>query len=134
MARNHMNPHHKRADPWKVTLVDIGEESMSGGRLKRVQEYIKDESDFFFTYGDGVADVNIAKTLDFHRYHGKLATLTATYPPGRFGVLTIEQDSVRSFREKPKGDGAMINGDFFVLSPKVIDLIDTIRPLGNKTH
>ncbi|ASA55963.1 glucose-1-phosphate cytidylyltransferase [Vibrio gazogenes] len=124
MAKNHMHVHHKRADPWKVTLVDTGEESMTGGRLKRVREYIKDESDFFFTYGDGVADVNIAKTLDFHRSHGKLATLTATYPPGRFGVLTIEQDSVRSFQEKPKGDGAMINGGFFVLSPKVIDLID----------
>ncbi|SJN57329.1 Glucose-1-phosphate cytidylyltransferase [Vibrio ruber DSM 16370] len=124
MAKNHMHVHHKRADPWKVTLVDTGEESMTGGRLKRVQEYIKDESEFFFTYGDGVADVNIAKTLDFHRSHGKLATLTATYPPGRFGVLTIEQNAVRSFQEKPKGDGAMINGGFFVLSPKVIDLID----------
>ncbi|MDW6002173.1 glucose-1-phosphate cytidylyltransferase [Vibrio mangrovi] len=124
MAKNEMHVHHKRAEPWKVTLVDTGENSMTGGRLRRVREYIQNEPEFFFTYGDGVADINIAKTLDFHRSHGKLATLTATYPPGRFGVLTIERNAVRSFQEKPKGDGAMINGGFFVLSPKVIDLIE----------
>ncbi|MFM2482046.1 glucose-1-phosphate cytidylyltransferase [Celerinatantimonas sp. YJH-8] len=123
MANNEMHVHHKRVEPWKVTLVDTGETSMTGGRLRRVKEYLQGESEFFFTYGDGVADIDIGKTLDFHRSHGKLATLTATYPLGRFGALAITQNQVRSFREKPKGDGGMINGGFFVLSPKVIDLI-----------
>ncbi|MFM2484530.1 glucose-1-phosphate cytidylyltransferase [Celerinatantimonas yamalensis] len=125
MSKNEMCVHHKRAEPWKVTLVDTGEHSMTGGRLRRVREYLEDESEFFFTYGDGVADVDIAKSLEFHRNHGKLATLTATYPPGRFGALKIEQNSVQSFQEKPRGDGGMINGGFFVLSPKVINLIDS---------
>lgn len=114
----------KRAEPWRITLVDTGDTTMTGGRLKRVAEYIKDEPEFLFTYGDGVGDVDITNTIEFHRQHGKLATLTATYPPGRFGALDIKEQQVVSFQEKPKGDGGMINGGFFVLSPKVIDYID----------
>lgn len=120
MRSNRMEVHHKRAEPWNVTLVDTGDESMTGGRLKRVASYVKDEEAFCFTYGDGVGDIDIAKTIEFHRQHGKAATLTATYPPGRFGALDMENGQVRSFREKPKGDGAMINGGYFVLSPKVL--------------
>tara|TARA_R110001592_G_scaffold189677_1_gene435184 strand:- start:688 stop:1461 length:774 start_codon:yes stop_codon:yes gene_type:complete len=120
---NSMEVHHKRAEPWKVTLVDTGDNSMTGGRLKRVAKYLQDEEEFCFTYGDGVGDMNIAETIDFHKKHGKLATLTGTYPPGRFGALDITDGQVLNFKEKPKGDGAMINGGFFVLSPKVIDYI-----------
>ena len=123
MRENRMEVHHKRAEPWNVTLVDTGDASMTGGRLKRVAEYVKNDEAFLFTYGDGVSDVNIRDTIDFHLSHGKLATLTATFPPGRFGALDIQNKQIRSFKEKPKGDGAMINGGFFVLSPKVIDLI-----------
>jgi glucose-1-phosphate cytidylyltransferase len=121
---NTMEVHHKRAEPWKVTLVDTGDNSMTGGRLKRVAKYLKDEDAFCFTYGDGVGDMNIAETIDFHKKSGKLATLTATYPPGRFGALDITDGKVLNFKEKPKGDGAMINGGFFVLSPKVLDYIE----------
>ncbi len=124
MSLNTMEVHEKRAEPWKVTLVDTGENTMTGGRLKRVAEYLRDEEEFLFTYGDGVADLDITKTIEFHRQHGKLATLTATYPPGRFGALKIEDHRVVSFQEKPQGDGGMINGGFFVLSPQVIDYID----------
>lgn len=123
MQANAMHVHEKRAEPWKVTLVDTGDESMTGGRLGRVAEYVKDEEAFCFTYGDGVGDIDISATLDFHRKHGKQATLTATFPPGRFGALDIQSQQVMSFKEKPKGDGAMINGGFFVLSPKVLNLI-----------
>lgn len=123
MRANAMRVHEKRAEPWKVTLVDTGDESMTGGRLGRVAEYVKDEEAFCFTYGDGVGDIDISATLDFHRKHGKQATLTATFPPGRFGALDIQSQQVVSFKEKPKGDGAMINGGFFVLSPKVLSLI-----------
>jgi glucose-1-phosphate cytidylyltransferase len=122
MSANHMEVHHQRAEPWKITLVDTGDNSMTGGRLKRVYEHIKDEDAFCFTYGDGVSDVNIAETISFHKKHGKLATLTSTFPPGRFGVLEISNNEVKSFKEKPKGD--FINGGFFVLSPKVISRID----------
>jgi glucose-1-phosphate cytidylyltransferase len=121
---NTMEVHHKRAEPWKVTLVDTGDNSMTGGRLKRVAKYLKNEDAFCFTYGDGVGDMNIAETIDFHKKNGKLATLTATYPPGRFGALDITDGKVLNFKEKPKGDGAMINGGFFVLSPKVLDYIE----------
>jgi glucose-1-phosphate cytidylyltransferase len=121
---NSMEVHHKRAEPWKVTLVDTGDNSMTGGRLKRVAKYLKGEEAFCFTYGDGVGDMNIAETIEFHKKNGKLATLTATYPPGRFGALDITDGKVQNFKEKPKGDGAMINGGFFVLSPKVIDYIE----------
>ena len=115
--------HHKRAEPWRVTLIDTGDTSMTGGRLARVADHVKDEEAFFFTYGDGVGDIDITASLAFHRQHGKKATLTATYPPGRFGALDIQNRQVRSFQEKPKGDGAMINGGFFVLSPKVLSYV-----------
>lgn len=123
MRDNNMEVHNKRAEPWNITLVDTGENSMTGGRLRRVAEYIKDEESFCFTYGDGVGDINISKAIDFHQKHGKAATLTATYPPGRFGALDIQNTQVMNFMEKPKGDGSMINGGFFVLSPKVLDYL-----------
>lgn len=121
---NTVEYHDKRAEPWKVTLVDTGDGSMTGERLIRVADYIKDEDSFCFTYGDGLGDVDIAAAIRFHQSHSKLATLTATYPPGRFGAIDIQQKKVASFKEKPKGDGAMINGGFFVLSPDVLDYID----------
>ncbi len=124
MKANEMIVHEKRAEPWKVTLVDTGEESMTGGRLRRVAEYVKDEEFFFFTYGDGVGDIDITKSIEFHRSHSKKATLTATYPPGRFGALNIEGGRITEFTEKPQGDGGMINGGFFVLSPKVLDYLE----------
>lgn len=120
MRENKMEIHSRRAEPWKVTLVDTGEHSMTGGRLRRVADYIRGEEAFFFTYGDGVGDIDISETLKFHRAHGKQATLTATFPPGRFGAIDIQGGRVNSFKEKPKGDGAMINGGFFVLSPEVL--------------
>lgn len=123
MQDNQMKVHQKRAEPWVVTLVDTGDESMTGGRLKRVADYVKDEEAFCFTYGDGVGDINISAVIEFHKSHGKDATLTATYPPGRFGALDISNGQVLNFKEKPKGDGAMINGGFFVLSPKVLSRI-----------
>ena len=124
MKDNRMEVHHKRAEPWTVTLVDTGDESMTGGRLKRVSSYLENEEMFCFTYGDGVADIDINKLIDFHKYHGKEATLTATFPPGRFGALDIVDEEVRRFQGKPQGDGARINGGFFVLLPKVLDGID----------
>jgi glucose-1-phosphate cytidylyltransferase len=124
MKSNQMHVHERRAEPWTVTLVDTGDESMTGGRLMRVADYIKDEEAFCFTYGDGVGDIDISASIDFHFSHGKAATLTATYPPGRFGALDIQGRQIKSFKEKPKGDGAMINGGFFVLSPKVLEYID----------
>lgn len=124
MRHNRMQVHAGRAEPWTVTLVDTGDESMTGGRLRRVRRYVEDEAAFCFTYGDGVSDLDISATLAFHRRHGKLATMTATYPPGRFGAVDIDSGRVRSFQEKPRGDGGMINGGFFVLSPAVIDRID----------
>jgi glucose-1-phosphate cytidylyltransferase len=123
MQRNEMEVHSRNAEPWKVTLVDTGAETLTGGRLKRVQDYVKNEEAFCFTYGDGVSDVNIGELIKFHKAHGKLATLTATQPPGRFGALDFNGSQVNSFQEKPQGDGAWINGGFFVLSPKVIDYI-----------
>ncbi|HBI22387.1 MAG TPA: glucose-1-phosphate cytidylyltransferase, partial [Legionella sp.] len=123
MKNNQMKVHEQRAEPWTVTLVDTGENTMTGGRLKRVAEYVKDEEAFCFTYGDGVANVDVSELIKFHKMHGKHATLTATYPPGRFGALDIQNDQIRQFKEKPRGDGAMINGGFFVLSPHVIQRI-----------
>jgi glucose-1-phosphate cytidylyltransferase len=123
MANNRMEVHHKHAEPWRVTLVDTGEDTMTGGRLKRVADYLKNEEAFCFTYGDGVANVDIAASIAFHKAHGKLATVTAVLPPGRFGSLARDGDTVRGFIEKPRGDGGWINGGFFVLSPKVIDTI-----------
>lgn len=123
MRENRMHVHERRAEPWQVTLVDTGDESMTGGRLKRVAEHVKNETEFCFTYGDGVGDIDITASIAFHRAHGKPATLTATLPPGRFGALDMHEGEVRSFKEKPKGDGAMINGGFFVLNPSVIDYV-----------
>jgi len=120
MRSNTMDVHHKRAEPWTVTLVDTGENSMTGGRLGRVSKYIENDEMFCFTYGDGVGDIDIGASIAFHKQHGKAATLTATFPPGRFGALDIREGKVLNFKEKPKGDGAMINGGFFVLSPKVL--------------
>lgn len=124
MTNNSMQVHSGKAEPWRVTLVDTGEDTMTGGRLKRILPYVKDEDVFCMTYGDGVSDVNITELLAFHKSHGGSATVTATLPPGRFGALEINGDKVVGFKEKPKGDGAMINGGFFVLSPKVLDLIE----------
>ena len=123
MQQNDMNVHHRHVEPWKVTLINTGINTNTGGRLKRVQEYIKDENAFCFTYGDGLADVNITELLSFHQRHGKWATVTAVQPPGRYGALDCEGDNVRGFVEKPKGDGGLINGGFFVLKPDVLELI-----------
>jgi glucose-1-phosphate cytidylyltransferase len=123
MVNNQMQVHQRHAEPWKVTLVDTGDSTMTGGRLKRVHDYVKDEDTFCMTYGDGVSDVNITELIAFHKEQDVKATLTATIPPGRFGALNLRGTKVDSFMEKPKGDGAMINGGFFVLSPKVIDYI-----------
>jgi len=123
MKENSMKVHRDRTEPWVVTLVDTGDNSMTGGRLGRVSEYVKNEQAFCFTYGDGISDVNISELVAFHNSHGKDATLTAVYPPGRFGSLDIVNNQVTRFKEKPKGDGSLINGGFFVLSPKVLDRI-----------
>lgn len=124
MKENKMEVHEKRVEPWTVTLVDTGDASMTGGRLRRVAQHLEGEDAFCFTYGDGVSNVDIGALVSFHRNHGKDATLTATFPPGRFGALDIEDKQILNFKEKPKGDGAMINGGFFVLSPKVIQRIE----------
>ena len=121
---NKMEVHSKRAENWKVTLIDTGSDTMTGGRLKRVANFLDQEEQFCFTYGDGVSDVNISDLIKFHHSKNKLATVTAVIPPGRYGALEVQQNDVKSFVEKPKGDKALINGGFFVLSPKVIDLID----------
>ena len=124
MTTNTMQVHERHAEPWKVTLVDTGEHTMTGGRLKRVLPYLQGEDAFCFTYGDGVSDVDISKLIAFHRAHGKAATVTAVQPPGRYGALNIVGEQVAGFMEKPRGDGAMINGGFFVLSPSVIERIE----------
>ncbi|HBC24302.1 MAG TPA: glucose-1-phosphate cytidylyltransferase [Pseudomonas sp.] len=123
MAENRMHIHNQKAEPWRVTLVDTGENTATGGRLKRVRGYLSDET-FCLTYGDGVADIDIAQLIGSHRAHGKLATVTAVQPPGRFGALDLQGEQVRGFQEKPLGDGGWINGGFFVLEPSVFDYID----------
>ena len=123
MARNRMEVHEQHAEPWKVTLIDTGQDTLTGGRLKRVRDYIGNGS-FCFTYGDGVSDINISALIKFHRSHGKRATVTAIQPPGRYGSLNLQDTTVHSFQEKPAGDGAWINGGFFLLEPSVIDLIE----------
>lgn len=123
LTNNQVKIHNNGTEPWRVTLVDTGEKTMTGGRLKRIQPYLGNE-DFCFTYGDGVGDINIKQLIAFHREQGRLATLTATRPSGRFGALTLEQNKVTHFIEKPPGDSAWINGGFFVLSPQVINYID----------
>jgi glucose-1-phosphate cytidylyltransferase len=124
MRENTMKVHDQRAEDWNVTLVDTGETSMTGGRLRRVADYVRDDEAFCFTYGDGVGSMDISAAVAFHKSHGKAATLTATFPPGRFGALDISAGQVLNFKEKPKGDGAMINGGFFVLSPQVLHYLE----------
>ena len=137
MQNNKMEVHHQNAEPWRVTLIDTGDETLTGGRLKRVERYIKDDDAFCFTYGDGVADVDISALIAFHNSHGKLATVTAVQPPGRYGALKMDGFEVRGFTEKPKGDGGWINGGFFVLSPKCLAYIAgdsvawEVEPLSN---
>ena len=123
MQKNAMEVHEKKAEPWKVTLIDTGEHSATGDRLKKVENYLKHESEFCFTYGDGLSDVNISELIKFHRHHKKLATVTAVAPPGRYGALERSGERVIGFSEKPRGDGGLINGGFFVLSPRVLSLI-----------
>lgn len=125
---NKVEIHQNNSEPWRVTLVETGEETMTGGRLKKVSSYIGNE-DFCFTYGDGVSTVNISELISFHKEQGRLATVTAVQPPGRFGVLDFNQNKVQGFKEKPQGDGAWINGGFFVLSPKVIDYIENDKTI-----
>jgi glucose-1-phosphate cytidylyltransferase len=119
VSRNEMEIHQSTAEPWKVTLVDTGESTLTGGRLKRVMEYVRDEDAFCFTYGDGLSNVDIGELVAFHREEGTMATVTAVQPPGRFGALDMNENRIRGFQEKPEGDGAFINGGFFVLSPEV---------------
>lgn len=135
---NSIEVHHKKANPWKVTLIDTGDSTQTGGRLRKIKDYI--DGDFCMTYGDGVGSVNITELIEFHRQHGKLATISAVQPLGRFGALSLNETQVDSFLEKPQGDGGWINGGFFVLNPKALDLIegdDTIweqQPLETLAH
>jgi glucose-1-phosphate cytidylyltransferase len=124
MQNNRMQVHEHKAEPWKVTLVDTGEHTMTGGRLKRIAAYVRDDPAFCMTYGDGLSNHDIAASIAFHRAHGKLATVTAVQPPGRYGALDMNGTQVNGFTEKPRGEGGWINGGFFVLSPKVLDAID----------
>jgi glucose-1-phosphate cytidylyltransferase len=124
MTNNQMEVHQKHAEPWKVTLIDTGENTQTGGRLRRVKDYIENDQAFCFTYGDGVSNVDIRASIEFHRHHGKLATVAAVLPPGRFGALRRLGKQVTGFVEKPRGESSVINGGFFVLSPRVLDTID----------
>lgn len=124
LQQNAIEVHRKRSEPWRITLVDTGADTMTGGRIKAIRSYLDENEPFCLTYGDGVADIDIKALLDFHRAHGRKGTITAVAPPGRFGALGFEGDRVTSFQEKPDGDGAQINGGFFVMHPSVIDLID----------
>ena len=124
MQKNEMQVHQQNAEPWKVTLIDTGDDTLTGGRLKRVADYVKDEESFCFTYGDGVSDINISELIRFHKQHGKSASVTAVQPPGRYGALEMAGSQVNGFIEKPRGDGGLINGGFFVLSPGCLDLIE----------
>lgn len=131
LQKNTMEVHHNTSEPWKVTLVDTGENTMTGGRLKRVQKYLGNQ-DFCMTYGDGVSDIDIKASLEFHKKHGKLATMTAVQPPGRFGALDLDGTRIKTFKEKPMGDGNWINGGFFILNPKVLDLVDSDKTVWEK--
>lgn len=125
LAGNEVQVHNRRAEDWRVTLIDTGDNTLTGGRLKRIGNFLRDEESFCFTYGDGVANVNIADLIDFHKAHGRDATVTSVVPPGRFGAVETDgAGRVTAFVEKPRGDGARINGGFFVLSPKVLDIIE----------
>ena len=132
LEKNQMQVHNNSSEPWRVTLVDTGEATMTGGRLKRVRAHVGDDDAFCFTYGDGVGDVDIGALIAHHRQHGLLATLTATQPPGRFGTVELDGHHVRQFQEKPHGDGAWINAGFFVLSPKIIDYIDNDQTIWER--
>jgi len=123
LSDNNIKIHNNYSESWKITLVNTGEDSMTGGRIKRISEYVKDEDFFCLTYGDGLSNVNIAESINFHKKHQKLATVTAVQPSGRFGALEIENNKITKFQEKPKGDGGYINGGFFILSPKAISYI-----------
>ena len=129
---NNIEIHNKRAEPWRITLVDTGPQTMTGGRLLRVKDFLKDEEDFCLTYGDGVGDINVTELINFHRKNGKLATLTSVYPPGRFGAVEINDGTVTEFQEKPLGDSGQINGGFFVLNRKVFDLIQNDQTVWEK--
>lgn len=124
LRNNDMQVHHARSEPWRITLVETGSDTQTGGRLKAIQPFLNGDDAFCFTYGDGVADIDASDLIRFHRSHGKKATITAVVPPGRFGALEFEGDLVTSFREKPAGDGGLINGGFFVAHPSVLDLIE----------
>ena len=132
MSKNEIEIHQERVEPWKVTLIDTGEQTMTGGRIKRIKEYLDDGEDFCLTYGDGLANIDITKLIAFHKNHGKVATLSAIYPPGRFGALDIIENQVTSFFEKPRGDGALINGGFFVLNLKTFDYIQGDNTIWEK--
>lgn len=127
MQYNRMDVHQQKAEPWRVTLVDTGEQTLTGGRLKRVADYVRGEEAFCFTYGDGLADIDISREIAFHQKHGKWATIAAVQPPGRYGALQLNGVKVAGFMEKPRGDGGLINGGFFVLSPRCLDLIEGDR-------
>lgn len=131
MSNNKMEVHQNSAEPWKVTLVDTGEETMTGGRIKRIQQYVGNQ-DFCLTYGDGVSSVNIGELVEFHKKQNTLATVTATQPPGRFGAMDIDGVKIQKFSEKPQGDGVWINGGFFVLKPQVFSLIDNDQTIWEK--
>ena len=132
LAQNSLEVHEKRSEPWKITLVETGADTQTGGRLKAVRKYLTPDEPFFFTYGDGVSSVDVTAQFAFHKAHGRKATITAVAPPGRFGALEFDGDKVTAFREKPAGDGGLINGGFFVLDPSVIDLIDAPETLWEK--
>lgn len=132
LTNNHMEVHERHAEPWRVTLLDTGENTMTGGRLLRVKSHVAAEKEFFFTYGDGVADIDINQLLAFHQKMQVKATITAVFPPGRFGAIDIDQKKVTSFTEKPKGDGGMINGGFFVLTPDVFDLLENDKTIWER--
>ena len=123
MSNNDIKIHQERAEPWKVTLIDTGENTMTGGRIKRIKDYLDGDDDFCLTYGDGVSNINITELIMFHKSHGKIATLSSVFPQARFGSLQIEKNQVKKFIEKPRGDGALINGGFFVINKKAVELI-----------
>ena len=132
MDENRMEVHDSTTEPWRITLVDTGDSTQTGGRIKRVAKYLKGEDDFCLTYGDGLADIDIAKSIEFHRNHGRLATMSAVQPSGRWGSLVMEGEQVTAFREKPAGDGVWVNGGFFVLSPRVLDYIEDDRTVWER--
>lgn len=130
MSKNSIHIHHQKTEPWKVTLIDTGEATQTGGRLKRISDFL--DGDFCLTYGDGVGSVDITASIEFHKNHGKLATMTAVQPPGRFGSLELDGTTVKTFVEKPNGDGSWINGGFFILSPEVLNLIESDETIWEK--